>query len=441
MSPLVGLALDYDADRPIVSLIGNEKTARATEKLLKGGSYMREYKRFAAESKVLTQLAKNQLGTGAAPALRDIDKLMLGSTKLRIAAAETGAISLGLSEAKLAMSYYKPELAPKFNLIAEIMEQQIISGKKMQEVKGQNIARKVASAIEEIGSLNAAPAELDTLVRETNKMFGAQLKAGVGLHSQELGSWTIRTDPEQLWREAQGALRQGREKEGIVTRYRQMARGRTTDMTVSGVIKQIEGARAGKYSSLEMLGAGGATTPRGKMASAVSSGIRGLNQARKELGAMSKTWVRPAFWGLAATGAAIMLLGGPKPQPMTPPAQAARGDAHGLATADARLSGAMLRGITPTEKDLRPESLPVPGGVDGQPTPPAMASPSTYMTNSAPLNYRVVARATAEDSAPDYESVANALRPAIGEASMKVNFRDNRARMTSQNIADMLEEA
>jgi hypothetical protein len=101
----------------------------------------------------------------------------------------------------------------------------------------------------------------------------------------------------------------------------------------------------------------------------------------------------------------------------------------------------MLRGITPLERDMRPEALPVPGSVTGEPTPPAMASPSTYMTNSAPRNYRVVARATAEDFAPDYESVVQALRPAIGDANMRVNFRDNRARMTSQSISDMLEEA
>jgi hypothetical protein len=444
LSPMVGLAADYDDDRLIISLIGNEKTARATEELIHGGTYMREYRRFAAESKVLKELASQQLGTKAAPALSDLNKLVLGSTKLRVGQAETAGISLALSEAKLAMSYYRPELAPKFNIIAEMMEQQIIAGKKMTEVGKQNIGRAVASAIDEIGSANAATAELDDLVRITEDMFGPQLKAGVDLQSAELGRWSMRTDPEQLWREAQGALRQGREKSGIVTRYRQMARGRIhlADMTVGEVIRQIEGARVGKFDSLHMLAASGpATTARGRMTQAVSNAIRGLNQARKQLGATAKTWYRPALVGLAGTAAAAMLLGAPKGQPLDTPPPPASGDVYGLGRGDAQLSHAMLRGITPFERDMRPESLPIPPSITGEPTPPAMASPSTYMTNSAPRNYRVVARATADEFSPDYNSVVQALRPAIGEASMRINFRDNRARMTSQSIAEMLEEA
>jgi hypothetical protein len=444
MSPIVGMAADYDDDRLIVGLIGDQKTAQATEELVRGGGYMREYRKFAAEAKVLKELASRQLGVAAAPALRDIDKLVLGSTKLRVAQAETAGISLALSEAKLAMSYYRPEMAPKFNIIAEMMEQQIISGKHMKNIADQNIARRVASAIGEIGSMNVAAAELDDLTRITSEMFGPELKAGIELQSAELGRWTMRTDPEQLWREAQGALRQGRDKAGIVTRYRQMARGRIhlADMTVGEVIRQVEGARAGKLDSLSMLAAGGPpTTPRGKMGHAVSNAIRGLNQARKQLGATAKTWYRPAFIGLAGTAAAVMLLGAPKTQPLDRPPPPARGDLHGLGEGNAQLSVAMMRGITPSERDMRPESLPVPPSITGQPTPPAMASPSTYMTNSAPRSYRVMARATAEEFAPDYESVVQALRPAIGDASMRVNFRDNRAKMTSQKINDMLEEA
>ena len=442
LSPMVGLAADYDDDRLIVSLIGNEKTARATEQLIKGGSYMRQYRKFAAESAVLKKLTKTQLGTGAAPALRDLDKLILGSTKLRIAAAETGGISNALSEAKLAMSYYRPQSAPQFNLIAEIMEQQIISGKKMTEVKGQNIARRVASAIEEISSPNAAPSELGALVEETNKIFGSQLKTGVDLRSRDLGRWTFKVDPEQMWSEAQGALRQGREKGGIVTRYRQMARGHTDKMTVGNILKQLEASRAGKLDSLSLLAASKpSVAPRGKMSEAVSGAIRRLNQAKKELGATAKTWSRPVFWGLAGTAAAVMLAGSVKGQPLDSPMPSARGDMHRLAAVDAQKSRTMLRGITPSERDMRPESLPISASVSGEPTPAAMASPSTYMGNSAPLSHRVIARANAEDFSPDYESVVNALRPVVGDASMRVNFRDNRAKMTSQNIADMLEEA
>ncbi len=444
LSPMLGLAADYDDDRLIVSLIGDEKTARATEDLMHGGKYMREYKKFAAESAVLKELAKQQLGAGAAPDISDLKKLILGSTKLRVGQAETAGISLGLSEAKLAMSYYKPSLAPKFNIIAEMMENQIISGKKMTEVGKQNIGRRVASAIEEIGSANAATAELDDLVNITEDMFGSQLKAGIELEAAGVGKWTMRTDPQQLWQEAQGALRQGREKGGIVTRYRQMARGRIhlADMTVGEVIQQVEGARAGKYDSLSMLAAGGpATTPRGKMGHAVSNAIRGLNQARKRLGAVSKTWYRPAMIGLAGTAAAAMLLGGPKGQPLDRPQAPASGDVNRFGPGNAQLSQSMLRGITPTERDMRPESLPIPSSIESHPTAPGMASPSTYMTNSAPLSHRVMVRATAGDFSPDYDSVVQALRPVIGDASMRVNFRDNRAKMTSQSIADMLEEA
>lgn len=442
MSPLVGLGLDYDADRPIVSLIGNEKTARATERLLRDGNYMREYKRFAAESAVLGTLAKKQLGTGAAPALRDLDKLVLGSTKLRIAAAETGGISNALSEAKLAMSYYNPKAASQFNLIAEVMEQQIISGKKMKEIGSQNIARRVTSAIEEISSPNAAPSELNALVEETNRMFGSQLKTGVELRSRELGRWTMKVDSQQLWEQAQGALQQGRGREGIITQYRQMARG-TGTLSIGSVLSQMEAARQDKSNSLAALAFNEpSAAPRGKMASAVSRAISRMNRINiQELGATAKTWARPAFWGLAGTAAAVMLSGSIKGQPMDSPMPGARGDVRGLAAYDAQRSGAMLRGITPSERDMRPESLPIPDSVSGAPTSAGMASPSTYMTNSAPLSHRVIARANAGPFSPDHESVVNALRPVVGSASMRVNFRDNRARLTSQNIADMLEEA
>jgi hypothetical protein len=444
ISPVVGMAADFDADFVMIGLIGDEKTAAATEKMLHGGRYMTEYRKFAAESSVLKELAKQQLGSRAATQLDDVKQMMMGSAKLRIAEAETGSISLAMSEAKLAMSYYKPDLAPRFNIIAEMMEQQIISGKKMVDVTGQNIARTVASAINEIGSVHEATKDLNKLVAETEAMFGPELARGVQMRHAKLGEWTLRTDPEQLWREAQGALRQGREKTGIITRYKQMARGHThlADMNVYDMIQQIEGARAGKMDSLSLLAAGGPpTTPRGRMGHAVSNAIRGLNQARKELGAVSKTWYRPALAGLAATAAAAMLLGAPKAQPLDAPPRAARGDMRGLSDIDAQLSGRMLRGITPTERDLRPEALPVPGGPAGEPTAPGMSSPSTYMTNSPPRGFRVMARATAEDFTPDYDSVMQALRPAVGNANMRVNFRDNRAKMTSQSIADMMEEA
>jgi hypothetical protein len=53
LSPVVGLAADYDDDRLIIGLIGDEKTAKATEELITSGRYMREYRKFAAESAVL----------------------------------------------------------------------------------------------------------------------------------------------------------------------------------------------------------------------------------------------------------------------------------------------------------------------------------------------------------------------------------------------------
>jgi hypothetical protein len=173
----------------------------------------------------------------------------------------------------------------------------------------------------------------------------------------------------------------------------------------------------------------------GKMMDSTSNVLRGLNRMTKELGAGMSTWMRPAFWGLAATSAAIMLMGRPKAQPMTPPPAPAHGDTHGQIP----VSGGIMRGLPMSgHSDLRPEMLQIPQQVSGRPTGPGMPSPSTYMTNSAPLGRRIMARGTS-DNAPDYDSVTQAMRPIAGRSDMRVTYNDNRSRLTSQNISDMLE--
>jgi len=444
MSPAVGMALDFDADRAIIGLIGDKKTADAMTQALHGGNYMKDYKRFAAKVSVLNQLAKKQLGPAAATELSDLNQLVKGSTKLRIAAAKTAGISLSMSEAKLAMSYYKPESAPLFNMISEMMEQQIIGAKHMTAIGKQDIATKVSSYIDAIGSGNMAEQDFNALVGETEKMFGPQLKAGIDLQNAELGKFDVKVDARQLWGEAREALTQGREKGGIISRYRKWQRGVIPegDLNVQEMINHLDAARVGKLSNLEMLAAGGTEKAvPGKMAQAVTGVIRGINTMKKELGSVAKTWYRPAFIGLAATAAAAMLLGGPKSQPLTSPPRPASGDKHGLVPAGNKLSVGMMRGITPLERDMRPESLPISRSVRGQPTAAGMPSPSTYMTNSPPLNYRVVARARSDDFSPTHQAVTSALNPIVGDANMQVNFRDNRAALTSQRINDMLQEA
>jgi hypothetical protein len=187
-------------------------------------------------------------------------------------------------------------------------------------------------------------------------------------------------------------------------------------MSVAKMLRMVEEARAGTADNLRNLAVRGLpSTPMGAFARFRSTAISGINRGIKELGSHAAGWGKPLLYGLAGTAAVSMLMGGVKTQPMTPPVMARS-----------------------SERDMRPESLPVPGGVQGRPTPPGLPAPTTYMTNSPQLSYRVVARGRA-DSLPDNESITNALRPIVGNRSMRISIRDDRSKLTSQNISDMME--
>ena len=295
VNPLLGMAADFDDDRLIVKMIGDKKTASATAELLRPqGTYIQEYTRFATEATIMKQAAKRQLGP-AAQMIDDIDKLIMGSAKLRITAAETAPISAALTEAKLAMSYYNPAKAAKFNIMAEMLEQQIISGKKMQSLS-QNIARDVAISIKNM----SRGQDLEELVKITRNIFGPELERGINVEIPGMAPYRFQLNYQQMWEDAATAFKLGEEKSGILTRYRVLARGRINKATVdvAEVIRMVESAAAGKADTLSNLAAMGVDSgiPQEGMSRAAGRTIQAINETTKKLGSASKTWTRPVSY-------------------------------------------------------------------------------------------------------------------------------------------------
>ena len=431
VSPVWGFAGDFDDDHVIVSLIGNQKVAKATEDLLKGGTYTQEYKRFAAETTALKELTKRQLGSQSAFDKTDIQQMVTSSSKLRVSAAETGNISSALSEAKLAMSHYKPEQASRFNIIAEMLEQQIISGKHMKDVESQNIAKETAGALRSIQKGES----VGTLENITRNMFGPELERGIDIRSS-MGNWTMKTDIHQMWSSVQDALVMGREKGGIISRYSQMARGRVKQgpMAVNEVLAMLETARVGKMDNLFNLAARGIAKEPGFMHNAVADTMRGINQGIKEVGLRARSWGKPLIWGLAATAAASMLLGGPKMQPLSMPSMA-RNVNPNVNQDNSMLNSSLMNRVNSKPRDLRPENMPMPS-FQGNPGTPHMVTPTTYLAGPE-QRFQVKARADTKYS-PDHSSINQSLSPFM-HGNNRVTFNDNRRKMTSQDISSMLE--
>jgi hypothetical protein len=205
----------------------------------------------------------------------------------------------------------------------------------------------------------------------------------------------------------------------------------------------IKEARAGRIEPLSALAWREAPAVEGMASRTAKQSIGATNRFIKEAGARS--WGKPLLYGLAATAGIAMLMGGPSPQPMTPPPAAAKmgqGMQSDLTHAS-QTAAAHLRGITPSERDLRPENIPVPDGITGRPTAPGMMSPSTYMTQSQGMGrrsgytYAITAR-SGRMGMPDRRSLAGTINQVVPGSRVNINIRDFRQRMTSQRINDML---
>jgi len=80
---MVGLAADYDDDRLIIAMMATRKQPRHSG-VVGRRNHRSAYGRFAAETSVLRELAKKQIGKGMAPALSDIESIISGSTKCEL---------------------------------------------------------------------------------------------------------------------------------------------------------------------------------------------------------------------------------------------------------------------------------------------------------------------------------------------------------------------
>lgn len=433
ISPTVGLFGDYDDDRIIGMIIGDQKTADATQKLL--ANNFTPYSRYAAEHTILTTLAKQQLDIAAPSTIYTDEAMALGGTKLRLAASEIGKISVPLTEARLAMTAHAPHMAPEFSMLSVIMEEQILKGKKMKTLR-QNIAQRLATSMQNIQ--RAGDIEINELTRLTHEMFGKQLDVGVPIAMEGMEPWTFKLDARSMWKEVQGALQQGTQREGVVTRYRKIARQQGQRIALQEVLQEVRTAQAGTSDMLTNLAVRGmtGTQPVGRLSAGMRSVLTDLNEGVRRIGMTAKVWGKPALFGLAASASVAMLRSGPKAQPMTPPPVSQHSDVHALAQGDQQRSAIMMTGLSSSNRDLRPESIPMSDQVQGAPSAPGTPSPKMYMGNSQ--GYRVIARGSTS-SAPDQATVAAAIRPVVPNANAQVTFRDNRRKMTSHDVENILE--
>lgn len=449
VSPLLGLAMDFDDDRSITKLIGSKKTHQAVTDMLASGRHIEGYRKFAAEAGLLQKVVKSRAAQSAKGIIEasDTERLISGSRKLRIGVGhELGQLSTVLSEAKMAMAMHAPEKAYRFNILAELMEQQTAIGGKNIGLKG-SMAANIAESMKNIH----IPANQTALTGELSKLFGTDLEKGVRMSLGKM-SWDMAAvKPEQITKDVQTALgkfRAGPEGD-MYKRIAEGARGFGPDRVIKPVyVKEmqamIEMARANKLdptSALAMREAG--------LLEKAGSGIArdtltALNRAKKSVGAAARSWGKPLLYGLVGTAALSMLMGAPEAQPMTSPAAPGHMSSRTRQNIQA-VSGMSLQGRASASRDLRPESLSIPGSVTGAPTAPGMMSSEMYLTTSPPLNQRTGytyrgSAMTGSRGAPDRGTIRNALAQAVpGAASIDVTYNDNRRTLTAQSISDMLE--
>lgn len=429
-SQVVGMMSDFDDDHVVLKFIGEQKTADATRQLL---SSFTSYNRYAAEHQVLAKLAK--MHTPADP--QEVLDVGLGGAKIRIGAAETARISVPLTEARLAIAAHRPEMSTQFNMLSAIMEEQIIKGKKMRSMS-QNIAKQVATSIKNIH--RAGDVEVQALGDVTRGMFGPELAAGVDISIPGGESWRFQMDANAVWKEVQGAMAEATQRGGIVERYRKLARQRGAKMALDEVVEELRMAQAGTSDMLANMAVRGMSgvTKTGRMAGTMRSVLTNVNEGIKRAGIAAKSWGKPALYGLAGTAAIMMLKGGPSAQPLTVSPDNPHGDVNRLSSVDQMTASRTMRGLSAPSRDLRPETLPMGDQVTGKPTAPGMSTPKTYMTNSPPAGYRVIARGSTS-GAPSEATVAAALQPIARNASTRITFSDRRRKMTSQDVDDILE--
>lgn len=423
-SQVVGMGADYDGDRLTVKMIGDKKVASATAELLTSGAFQKEYQQFVMESSLLTGAAKQRATGSAAGILGSVESMITGSMKLRIGAVETGYISEAMTKAKLATSTYAQHLAPRFNVMAEILEQQIISGKHMTgqsvaALQQQNIAQRFSQNIMSAATNTENRAAIEALVSDTRNILGPEIESGIRARVGQ-ADYMVKQDLTKMWETVTESMRRGSEQGGVLSEYSSLVRrkGMSGEFALADVQAALKASAEGRGYELTNLAMRGAPSSAGPMQQHVTKMIGRINKGIKEAGAVAKKWGKPALYGLAATAGAALLTGGPKPRMMEPPDPTlmGRGD-HGRMT---------------------PEDMPVPEGVSGSPTAPGMASPSAYLTQSARPGQRIVARASS-DYAPNYDSVSNALRPIAGSGNANITFHDNRRKLTPDRIADMME--
>jgi len=277
----------------------------------------------------------------------------------------------------------------------------------------------------------------ELLTNETRKLFGSEIEQGINMTMDGV-SWKAKVNIGQMWDQVAEAMSMGNQPGGVLESYRTLVRGKVSgEFGVKKVMEMMAVAKAGEGGVL-MNAAVAGMVGEGAGKSLVGKTIAGINEAIKFVGRKSAGWFRPLLFGAAATAGAVMLLGGPKVEPLEPMVPPASGDSHRLIATGAGQAGNMLRAQYSNHRDLRPEELAIPGQ-EGMPSAPGMVSPSIYMTNSPALNARIIASGTAQ-TAPDYDSAVQALRPIMGNQPMNISYHDYRRRLTSQNISDTLEE-
>jgi len=434
LSPMFGMAADRDDDRLVTRFMGTEKTAQAVEGLIKNGHLAKQYERFVQESATFQQLAKSHVPPGVIQST--LEETITGAATLRSGAADIGSVSAAIAEAKIAVGHYRPEMAGRFNVMAELLEQTVVgSAVARQRYKmGENTAQRLSDALYSVHT--GSPQELESLTKITRDLFGTEVEKGIDVAGQEL-----KVNFQDMWRNAAEALREGREKGGVVRSWRQLARGRsigTSSQELGSMLEHLRDARAGKADVLTNLAMGIAEDLPGSFTSHSRKTLGKINRSITEAGRALKPFAKPALIGLGVMAGAFMLMGAPKPSPMTvgPPGK----DHGGTEFMGTRLSLNMLQGGPSSTKDMRPESYSTPQSVSGSPTPPYPigASPQTYVSNQESMSSKI--SVSGGTSRPPSQSNLSSLlsRLAPGRQS-SVNYTDKRGRMTPDEIENILE--
>jgi hypothetical protein len=425
LGPSTGLAQDLDDDQVVASLLSPKLSEKAR---LVGGSSL--YQGAERHHAIRMQLLKSAIRSPSGAPMTISEQRAAAALKLGTPQREVGRLSQALSTARAAVLTSSGSAEDKMNaqFLLEAIEQTPISGKFL--ASGDVLAGRMGSIFREVGqAVNTGKATRFQAAMEQMLESAPEDSPGRQLLSQDIDITTTSRGPG-------GALVHGQEKikslnVGKTSRFIEDA---LHSFKNSGDERMrtlmMRSARSGNtYSTDEVKSFvkwTGGTFDRIKSPVAsdtLSNVARMAGAARNRMGAAGAGILRNMSKPLAIGFGTALAIGATLSRPVSnldPDAS--------VPMSNARLANSR---ISPTPENVHPDI-----GISGEPTPPGM--PPGRVSIGPPGGYNMSVRGRSSGGA-DYGAMSNQVQSTLpGSSRVNMNVRDNRTRLNSQRINDMM---